>query len=72
MTDANPLAGQTKSRLLTVPIEPGYNDVIETGARLENRTQADYVRNCLLRDLLSKGLVDSRFLPISTVEPVDG
>jgi hypothetical protein len=62
-----PLEEQTKSKLLTVPIQPGYEPAIDTCARLENRSVADYIRNCLLRDMRDKGVLDEQFLPVAQV-----
>jgi hypothetical protein len=71
MTTANPLEGQTKSWLLTVPLEPGYKDVIEVAGKRENRQVANYIRTLVLQDLRAKGLVDENYMPLA-VEHTNG
>jgi hypothetical protein len=73
MTEDNrPLSEQTKSKLLTVPIQPGYMDTVEKGASLENRSTADYIRNCLLRDLQGKGLLNGEYQPVWEAKVANG
>jgi hypothetical protein len=50
---------ETKDLLLSVPIEPKYDQPLKTAARREGRSVAGHIRFLIMRDLQDKDLVDN-------------
>lgn len=46
------------NRVITVPIEPRYDDLVRALAFRNRRAVADYVRHVLIRELYEAGFVD--------------
>ena len=63
MNEQARVLGQTKTLLLSVPIEPAYDPPIKAAAGRANRKVADYIRNLVLEDLRRQELIAEDYLP---------
>jgi len=50
----------TSSMTLTIPIDRKYDAAIKLAAKKETRPVAGYIRNLIMQDLRTKGLVDEQ------------